>query len=402
MLRPVTDPVPQPWLALTKTLTSQPDSPLAGALTSPLDVTLLRDIYTPGLAVPGLGNVDELLDTDRFPDATSITRHLRDYTVPAAYAPRPGQRTPYAEGTPHRTLALIARRLGSRDLAWWTIATWLPGPLRIVISCVAGMVVAGSCYGLASLAVSGGRTWPLVWLEIAFWFALILGMPASLAVTPAFTLTAGRKDAGPPYRALVRMCVMVVFGAALSLLPGVILGGWSLSLSTFGFAFAVVYGISARTRGAAMLKSLSIRAGLGSARRLGSALLLGLLFGAADGLFGLLAYLIQGGGVVPAVEYGITGVVACLLIITPTAWLTGAFTDGPTSGRTDSADPVRAWRGGTTSGCGLSSASRSGWPAGSTAGSCTTHPSTGWPAVVPAAGSRTRSPAAWRWGSPAA
>ena len=362
LLRPVTDPVPRPWQAVADALTDQPDSPIAGALTSPLDVTLLRDIYAPGLAVSGLGAVDELLDTDRFPDASSITRHLLGHAVPAAYAPHPGTRlAPYAQDTPRRTLALIAGYLNERgagDLAWWTVAAWLPGPLRVLISCVAAMLLSGLCLGLASLVLNGFRTWPVAWLETAGWHAVTNGLPVSLAVVLAFNLTTGRTDRARPTerpadrwarsRAVGRVCATVSFGVAMTLVTGIIVGGWARSVSAFLFILAIAYGSFARTRGTAVLMSLSVGRQLWSARRFGFAILVGLAFAAADGVLGLFVLftlLSQGSDPVEASTYVIASVVACFLAITLLAWLTGLFTRGGSLGRTDVTDPVGTWRG---------------------------------------------------------
>jgi len=136
-----------------------------------------------------------------------------------------------------------------------------------------------------------------------------------------------------------------VLGIVTVLVPGVILGGWSLSVSTFGMAFAISYGITARLRGASLLKSLNVGRELRSARRLASALLLGLAVGGASGLFGVLAFVIHGGGLGRAVEFGALGVFTSALVVTPLAWLTGVFAEDPALGDTDPTGPVQAWRG---------------------------------------------------------
>ncbi|MCP3804096.1 hypothetical protein NLX83_32975 [Allokutzneria sp. A3M-2-11 16] len=342
LLRPFAPP-PAPWRELAAALTKQPGSPIAQAMTSPLRVTLLRDIYSPAAAHDGIGPVNELLDTKRFPDVAAIERHLLEHTVPAAYTPRPGRPSaPYTVDTAGRTLARIARNLNAqdknRDFAWWTLAAWLPAWQRTLFSVLGGMILSGPVFGLASLLLGGFRIWP----EVALWYAITLGLPTSLAVTLAFNLTTG---ASSPPRAL-RVIAAVAGGLAVSLAAGLYTGGWSLSVSTFGYAFAVSFGITARTRGGATLKSLSVGRGLWSARRIVSALLLALALGVANSLFGAVAFTLHGAGtLVTGLVHGLNGVITSLLVIAPLIWLTGAFTDGPASANTVPTGPLRAWRG---------------------------------------------------------
>ncbi|MCP3803838.1 hypothetical protein NLX83_31675 [Allokutzneria sp. A3M-2-11 16] len=338
LLRPFTDRPPRAWRDLADTLTDQPDSPLAQALTSPLRVTLVRDVYGSSAAP---GPVDELMDTDRFRDVDAISRHLLEHTVPAAYTSRPGRPpAPYTVDTARRTLTHIARCLraqdDNRDLTWWTVASWLPAWRRIALSVLGGMLLSGLVFGTAGLLLSGFQTWPGVWFRSTYWFALILGAPASLAVALAFNLTQRRRG----------VVTAAASGVGVSLVLGLVLGGWALSVSTFGLTFAVAYGVTARNRGAAAMKSLNVGRGLTSARRVRSAVLLGLAFGLADGAFGTVAYLVRGvHDLSTALGFGLNGLLACLLIVTPVLWSTGAFVDDPASASTHPADPVQSWRG---------------------------------------------------------
>ncbi|MEU5695342.1 hypothetical protein [Actinosynnema sp. NPDC020468] len=342
LLRPVAHPAPRPWRALTEALVGT-DGPVPRALTTPLAVTLLRDVYAPGSTVRGIGPVDELLDTARFPDADAITRHLLAHAVTAAYSPSPGRPAPrYREQTALRALTLIARHLGdrhSRDLTWWTIAAWLPTPLRVLLGCAAAMLLTGSAYGAASLLAGGLGTWPRVWREIAPWYALVDGFPTGLAAVLAFTLTTSPRRAA-------RVCATAAGGLAAALVPGLLLGGWGLSASAFGTTFAITYGVTSRLRGTAVLKSLAVTRGFRSTRRIGVALLIGLAFGVAIGVFGGCYFLLQGGDLSGATGFGLSGLLWSLAIITPLTWLTGAFTCDPTAhDGTGPAGPVDAWRG---------------------------------------------------------
>ncbi|MFD9436723.1 hypothetical protein [Streptomyces sp. NPDC060002] len=116
--------------------------PLATALTSPLSIALLRDVY--GDDDP----VDELLDTTRFPTPAAIENHLLDHAVVAAYAQRPGHPRPrYSARTAERTLRFIAARLtqeGTRDLRWWHIPGWTGHRPRMIAVWIVSAVVCGS------------------------------------------------------------------------------------------------------------------------------------------------------------------------------------------------------------------------------------------------------------------
>jgi hypothetical protein len=124
LLRSQIDPAPPGWQKLTTALTSHPTGALAQALTTPLMVGLLRDIY------PATGPVDELLDTHQFPGPDDITHHLLDNIITAAYTRRPGQpQSRYTPKTAHRTLTYLAHQLNqhhTHDLAWWHASSWLP------------------------------------------------------------------------------------------------------------------------------------------------------------------------------------------------------------------------------------------------------------------------------------
>lgn len=133
------NPAPAAWKAIATTLTTEASSPVATALLNPLCVSLVRDGYGP--ADP----VDELLDATRFADPDSITEHLLGRAMTAAYTRRPGQPPlRYSITTAHRTLSYLARRLAleqTRELAWWSIATWVPRPIRVASAAIVGAAV---------------------------------------------------------------------------------------------------------------------------------------------------------------------------------------------------------------------------------------------------------------------
>lgn len=137
LARTLTDPPPAPWQAVIHAVTNTPDTAFARALSSPLTVSLLRDIYG------NAGPVDELLDITRFPDAKAVENHLLDQVVATAYERRPGER-PYrcTAAAARSTLEFVARRLsegGTRDLTLWDITRWVSLTGRLVLT---GIVLA--------------------------------------------------------------------------------------------------------------------------------------------------------------------------------------------------------------------------------------------------------------------
>jgi hypothetical protein len=129
------DPPPAGWRELIYRIRADPARPLAEALNNPLALTLIRDTYQSG------DDARELLELcDRIQQRVSglqaaeeITGHLLDRVLPAAYALRPGQRSPsYDLETAYNALSKIAAQMnkdGVRDLQWWQIPRWAP-PVR--------------------------------------------------------------------------------------------------------------------------------------------------------------------------------------------------------------------------------------------------------------------------------
>ncbi|MET8170710.1 hypothetical protein ABZT34_41900 [Streptomyces sp. NPDC005329] len=128
------------WQELTGRLLTG-TGPLAAALTGPLAIALLRDVY--GDDDP----VGELLDTDRFPTPAAVENHLLDHAVVAAYTRRPGHPRPrYSAETAERALRYVAARLaqeGTRDLRWWHIPGWTGRRPRMIAVWFVSSVVCG-------------------------------------------------------------------------------------------------------------------------------------------------------------------------------------------------------------------------------------------------------------------
>ncbi|WP_372663079.1 NACHT domain-containing protein [Amycolatopsis kentuckyensis] len=167
LLRPFIRPIPSDWEPLADVVVSDPSAPVAEALSAPLWVSLVHDVYAPD------GQVGELLDRSRFPTADAITAHLLDQAVSAAYRPRPGQTPPrYSADSAYQTLAYIAHRLnqaGTRDFAWWEVSRWIPGIARVAMNVAFGAIV-----GVALIAL-----WLLAGFKVGI---LLLGLVFGIAV----------------------------------------------------------------------------------------------------------------------------------------------------------------------------------------------------------------------------
>jgi hypothetical protein len=172
LLQPLVHPPSAPWETISDHLAEVADlrrrtSPLAQALTTPLLLSLLRDVYGP--ADP----VDELLNISRFPTAADIENHLLDHAITAAYTSRPGHPQPrYTVATAHRTLRYLATQLtehSTRDLAWWHIPTWTPHRARMIMAAVATLLANMLIFGLALGLVFG----PILGLSAGLMFGLM-------------------------------------------------------------------------------------------------------------------------------------------------------------------------------------------------------------------------------------
>ncbi|MFI1201791.1 NACHT domain-containing protein [Streptomyces sp. NPDC020883] len=145
------------WEPVYERLRTDPDGPLATALSTPLALTLARTVYSNTGRDPA-----ELL---AFESAHSVEDHLVDHLVTAAYAPPPGGRGQRADGAWLRKaeraeryltfLATYLHRQRERDLRWWVMNyRLLPRSAGLVV----GIVVALTVMALAAIvAVAQGK-----------------------------------------------------------------------------------------------------------------------------------------------------------------------------------------------------------------------------------------------------
>lgn len=150
------------WPMVLSALDSRQKTPLTKALTTPLDVWLLRRVYIDTATDPA-----ELADRTRFATAAAITQHLLDNIVQALITARRLQRESGDHNHPFQPsktwnvdraqhwlsfLAYYMNIIQTRDFGWWRLPTWRPG--RVVdTKCI--RTVASLLFGLL-FAIIGG------------------------------------------------------------------------------------------------------------------------------------------------------------------------------------------------------------------------------------------------------
>jgi hypothetical protein len=233
------------WRELMSAL-ADPNAPITWALTSPLDLWLLRRVYVDTGTDPG-----ELLDTHDFPTATEITDHLLDHLVHAAittHAHRPSRS--WDPDAAKRWLAFLADHLhatGGRDIAWWRLhhTTRIRWVHRMLVGLILGSVF-GSVGALAG-ALGGLSTDPLAGLA----GGLVGGFCIGAGIALAAELTAQPSHASLRLRGrgrafLRNLAAKLAGGAAIGLVSVVAggLGGIPLTTAlTVGLAGGLTIGL---------------------------------------------------------------------------------------------------------------------------------------------------------------
>jgi hypothetical protein len=142
------DPPPG-WQQLIARLRSDPQGPLAEALSNPAMLALVRDTFRSGDDAGALLSIADAIGPGATPEA--IEGFLLDRVLPAAYVPRPGDPVPRFElPVADRTLSYLAARMthdGTQDLAWWCIPAWSARAPRIMAIGLALGVVFGVLTG---------------------------------------------------------------------------------------------------------------------------------------------------------------------------------------------------------------------------------------------------------------
>lgn len=322
------------WPQLMSAL-ADPNAPIMRALTTPLDLWLLRKVYIDTSTDPG-----ELLDTHRFPTATEITEHLFDHLVQAAITTR----SPHRDGDPlrpsrswdpdaaKRWLAFFADHLhttGGRDIAWWRLhhTTRIRLVHRLLAALVLGLAF-GSVGALAGALGGGLSTGPLAGLAGGlvggFNLGAGIGLTADLTTQPA---RANLRLRGRGRRLARSLTVKLAGGAAVGLmsvavgglaatpfttaLTGGIAGGLMVGLITgcLGWAVTPLPDDPAQTPVGTLRRDLQLSIGRTST----TLLVAGFLFG--------LAVVLVGGSAVLLLVLGGSGASALLLIFIPARYI---------------------------------------------------------------------------------
>ncbi|HEU5475286.1 MAG TPA: hypothetical protein VFV67_31975 [Actinophytocola sp.] len=178
------------WAPLIAALRTNPDGPLASALSTPLMVYLARAVYSAPDRDPAW-----LCDPRRWPAASQMEDHLLDAYLPALYAGG-GAAAPAASGSPllgdypaaqaQRWLANLAARMATlrtRDLAWWQLPQTIPG-FGVAFG-LAVRILAGIGFGLA-FGLTYGFTHGL---DRGLLYGLIYGLAFGLGLTAGLKFT---------------------------------------------------------------------------------------------------------------------------------------------------------------------------------------------------------------------
>jgi hypothetical protein len=154
------------WCEVTEHLAAHPAGVAARTLTSPLALSLARDVYR-------RSDPADLLDATRYDSTDALLRHLLARSLELAYPSIPDRE--HATGW----LAWIARHLDARrDLRWWEIPGWMASRwphLELWAGLAAGLVAgpaAGLAYGLRAGLASG--------LIFGTWVGLVFGIGLGL------------------------------------------------------------------------------------------------------------------------------------------------------------------------------------------------------------------------------
>ena len=146
-LKAVDWPAGTDWAPIYRELQAHPDGPLATAFSTPLMVSIAREVYGKG------GDPGELLDPRRFGHREAIEDELLDMAILAAYQsdprpPPPGVRRRPVHWTARQVeewLTLLAKKMhdgGKRDFSWWRLGEqFVPGSLLVIVGIVSGCLV---------------------------------------------------------------------------------------------------------------------------------------------------------------------------------------------------------------------------------------------------------------------
>lgn len=255
------------WRRVAQHLVSHTDSVTARTLTTPLSVVLARDSF----GYPNQPLPSALLNEQLYPTPDALLNYLVASFLSATF-PSADER----ERSLH-WLRWIASRLGEeRDIAWWTIPTWLPqrqmriarGTAGLVVGAILGSLAGGYAgnvaggpadarlcaviFGLGAALISGGLfAWgPPLKPEILAGFgavgagprALSLRIPTLRQVLNLFTTIVVEFLRGCVWGFIIGGSVGAVIGEGFGLLHDILVVGTDVgALSTAPIAYAIIF-----------------------------------------------------------------------------------------------------------------------------------------------------------------
>jgi hypothetical protein len=233
------------WKPVLDSLRERPRGPLARAFSTPLMISLAREVYRGRDTDPG-----ELADERRFPTRAGIAAHLLEGLVSTAFPRRPAAEQQRWKGDDARKwLSCLAELMHGHqvsEIAWWELSQLAPRPLRILVG-LAGGLMGSAAVGLGLGGLVAHRTGSAAagWTAggaIGLIALIVLGI-ASARSTPApsdlhFGVT-GRRRA-----ALASGIIIGAVGGAV----GFLLGGPGFAVVVgvlSGGPIGLVYGLAA-------------------------------------------------------------------------------------------------------------------------------------------------------------
>jgi hypothetical protein len=160
------------WDSVLERLRTDPLSPAAQALSTPLMAQLARTVYYPRSrsGSPDGDDPGVLLDKQRFPHPASVEAHLFDGFLPAAYSsPNSGASSRWSADQARGWLMFLARHVPDGNLEWWQfqrlVPRWLPAVaigVSVGVCCLLGFSFplsrgfgVGSGAGIVTIVVAG-------------------------------------------------------------------------------------------------------------------------------------------------------------------------------------------------------------------------------------------------------
>jgi hypothetical protein len=268
---PPGSPARQRWNPVFTALANNPHSALAKVLTSPLMVSLLRTIYSPGSG-HYQGELPDPQTLLHISDRTALEEQLFDGFIPAAYRPHPDptRSSRWSAQQAERWLSFLARFMerrwyGKTDIQLSDLARAVPGWVpRLLAACGVGLLMrlaagwlSGLSAGLAVVMVCGlpvnlsvgepvSESETMQWNRTFGW-AILGGLGAGTLI--GFPIGAwkwlGTSAALIPVIAVELAILIVVALVIAGRLPGFMLGvlAWLFGGFAIGLVFLVRFGV---------------------------------------------------------------------------------------------------------------------------------------------------------------